>query len=138
METIKIKVETIIKAPVETVWRCWTQPEHIIHWNHASDEWHTPKAENDLREGGRFNYRMEAKDGSMGFDFNGTYLAVIQNKRLEYELNDQRKVQVVFTESEDGIKVEEEFTAENTNSAEMQKNGWQAILDNFKKYVQGI
>jgi uncharacterized protein YndB with AHSA1/START domain len=101
-----------------------------------SEDWCSPRAENNLSLGGKFNYRMEAKDGSMGFDFTGVYTAINENKNLEYKLDDNRNVQVHFSEVDGGIFVMENFEAENRNQAEMQKNGWQAILDNFKKYVE--
>ena len=136
MDSIKISIQAQVNAPIEKVWQYWTQPEHIVHWNHASDEWHTPRAENGLRKDGRFNYRMEAKVGSMGFDFTGTYTVVVVNKNIQYVLGDGRKVQILFSETNDGILVEEKFEAENIHSVEMQKNGWQAILNNFKKYIE--
>ncbi len=141
METIAktiITVETIINAPVAKVWECWTKPEHIIQWNNASDDWHTPRAENDLRPGGRFVAWMEARDGSMGFDFGGTYDVVRQDEYLEYTLDDDRKVTVTFTPGEDSTKVVESFEADNMNSIELQLLGWQAILDNFKKHTEGM
>ena len=131
-----ITVQTTVHAPIGKAWEMWTQPKHITNWNFASDEWHSPSAENNLRPGGKFNYRMEAKDGSMGFDFSGTYTVINENKNLEYILDDGRNVQVHFSEVDGGVFVMENFEAENTNPAEMQKNGWQAILDNFKKYVE--
>ena len=131
-----ITIETTINAPVEKVWKFWTLPEHITKWNSASDDWHTPKAENDLRAGGKFAARMEAKDGSFGFDFGGVYDAVKTNELIEYTLGDGRKVAVNFTPSGNETKLSETFEAENTNSIEMQRGGWQAILNNFKKYVE--
>ncbi|MBI5915620.1 MAG: VOC family protein [Bacteroidetes bacterium] len=131
-----VTIETTVAAPIEKVWDCWTQPEHVVHWNHASDDWHSPHAENDLRTGGSFNYRMEAKDGSFGFDFGGTYDQVVENQRIEYTIGDGRKVQVSFSETDGGTHVMETFEAENMNSHEMQRGGWQAILDNFKKHVE--
>jgi uncharacterized protein YndB with AHSA1/START domain len=131
-----VTVETSIAAPVEKVWEYWTTPEHIIQWNNASEDWTTPKAENDLRTGGRFVYRMEAKDGSFGFDFGGTYDEVKPNETLVYTLDDGRKVTVTFTGNGDSTKVAEVFEPENTNPVEMQQTGWQAILDNFKNYVE--
>ncbi len=131
-----VVVETTVKAPLEKVWNCWTQPEHVVNWNHASDEWHTPRAENDLRPGGKFNYRMEAKDGSFGFDFEGVYDKVEKQQRVEYTLGDGRQVQVTFSETDAGTFVMETFEAETMNPVDMQRQGWQAILDNFKKYVQ--
>jgi len=132
-----ITVQTTVKAPIEKVWEMWTLPEHITNWNFASDDWHSPRAENNLRPGGKFNYRMEARDGSMGFDFSGTYAAINENKNLEYTIDDGRNVQVHFSEVDGGTFVMENFEAENMHPAGMQKDGWQAILDNFKKYVEG-
>ncbi|MEO5891578.1 MAG: SRPBCC family protein [Ferruginibacter sp.] len=131
-----ITVETTINAPIEKVWETWTKPEHIIKWNNASDDWHTPTAENDLRVGGSFTARMEAKDGSMGFEFGGVYDEVRDKEYIEYTLGDGRKVKITFTLEGDSTKVSESFDAESTNSLEMQKGGWQAILDNFKKYTE--
>lgn len=139
METANKKVITVentINAPVEKVWEYWTKPEHITQWNNASDDWHTPRAENDLRVGGSFVARMEAKDGSMGFDFGGTYDAITNNEYIEFTLGDDRKVKVNFFPEGNNTKVVESFEAEHTNSAEMQKTGWQSILDNFKKYTE--
>lgn len=136
--TIKttITVKAIVNAPLEKVWIFWTTPEHIIHWNNASDDWHTPKAINDLRPNGKFNYRMEAKDGSFGFDFEGTYTAVKNNELIEYSLDDARKVQIRFESADNTTIVTETFDPENENSLELQQTGWQAILDNFKKYTE--
>ncbi|HMS32966.1 MAG TPA: SRPBCC family protein [Ignavibacteria bacterium] len=131
-----ITVEADVKAPVEKVWQFWTLPEHIVKWNNASDDWHTPYAENDPRTGGKFLSRMEAKDGSFGFDFGGVYDEVVINKKIEYTMADGRKVTITFTQIGDECKVSETFDAEETNSAEMQRAGWQAIMDNFKKYVE--
>ena len=131
-----ITVENTINAPVEKVWECWTNPAHIIKWNNASDDWHTPHAENDLRTGGSFLSRMEAKDGSMGFDFRGVYDAVRNYEYIEYTIADGRKVNVIFTAQGSTTKVVESFEAEDTNSLELQKGGWQSILDNFKKYTE--
>lgn len=131
-----ITVETTVKAPVEKVWKLWSSPEHITKWNSASDDWHTPRAENDLRVGGKFSARMEAKDGSFGFEFGGTYDDVKENELIEYTLGDGRKVVVHFTPNGNETNVVETFDAESTNSVDMQKGGWQAILNNFKKYVE--
>lgn len=131
-----ITVEAEVKAPVEKVWQFWTLPEHIVKWNNASDDWHTPYAENDPRTGGKFLSRMEAKDGSFGFDFGGVYDEVVINKKIEYTMADGRKVTITFTPNGDVCKVSETFDAEETNSAEMQRAGWQAIMDNFKKYAE--
>ena len=129
-------MEVTVKAPVEKVWQFWTLPEHIVKWNNASDDWHTPYAENDPRTGGKFLSRMEAKDGSFGFDFDGVYDEVVNYKKIEYTIADGRKVIITFTLNGDECKVSETFDAETTNSVEMQRTGWQAIMDNFKKYVE--
>lgn len=135
-EKTSITVETIVQAPVEKVWECWTKPEHITGWNNASDDWHTPRAENDLRVGGKFLSRMEARDGSMGFDFGGVYDEVKPNERIAYTLDDDRKVKIVFTGNDNETTVTETFEAENENSIELQRSGWQAILNNFKSYTE--
>lgn len=131
-----ITVETTVHAPLVKVWDCWTEPKHITQWNRASDDWHSPKAENDLRVGGKFTVRMEAKDKSTGFDFAGVYNAVEKHKRIEYIMSDGRHVKINFTEFPNGVKITETFDPENTFSEEMQRSGWQAILDNFKKYTE--
>jgi uncharacterized protein YndB with AHSA1/START domain len=132
----KVTVEASIKAPVEKVWKLWSTPEDIKKWNSASDDWHTPKAENDLRTGGSFSSRMEAKDGSFGFDFGGVYDEVIEHTLIAYTMGDGRTVKITFTTNGNETTVTEVFDAENQNPVEMQKVGWQAILDNFKKYVE--
>ena len=132
----QITVLTIINAPVEKVWESFTHPEHIIEWNFATPEWHCPKAEIDLKPGGKFNYRMEAKDGSFGFDFGGTYDEVRQNEKLLYHLDDDRKVEVTFFENNGKTTVTESFDPDKQHPAEMQQQGWQAILENLKKYVE--
>lgn len=136
--TTTITVETTVKAPIEQVWKFWTEPKHIVQWNSASPDWHTPRAENDLRVGGKFTARMEARDGSFGFDFEGVYDAVEEYRYIEYTIGDGRKVQVYFTpaDAENETKVVETFEAEGTHSVEMQKGGWQAIMDNFKKHAE--
>ncbi|HSF46596.1 MAG TPA: SRPBCC family protein [Chitinophagaceae bacterium] len=131
-----ITVETLVTAPIEKTWAYWTGPEHITQWNNASDDWHTPWAKNNLVPGGRFECRMEAKDGSMGFEFGGVYDEVIDKKLIAYTMDDNRKVTVRFSESGNGTKVLEEFDAEDQNPAELQQQGWQAILNNFKKYTE--
>ncbi len=135
-EKILITVETSIEAPVEKVWNFWTKPEHITHWNFASDDWHCPWVKNDVREGGKFVWRMEAKDGSFGFDYNGKYIKVIPNKRIEKIIEDGRIVTIEFKEDGNKTHVTEVFEAETHNPVEMQKTGWQAILNNFKKYTE--
>ena len=131
-----ITVEATVQAPVEKVWQYWTGPEHITKWNNASDDWHTTKAENDLRAGGKFSSRMEAKDGSMGFDFWGIYDDVKPNELITNTMGDGRKMSVHFKGEGDATKVTETFEAEDEHSIEMQRGGWQAILDNFKKYTE--
>ena len=131
-----VTVETIITAPVEKVWKYWTTPEHITKWNNASDDWHTPKAENDLLVGGQFLSRMEAKDGSFGFDFVGVYDEVTTNELIAYTMGDGRKTKITFLNKDTETIVTETFEAETENSIELQKGGWQAILDNFKKYTE--
>lgn len=132
----KITVAATVNAPVEKVWEFWTSPEHITRWNNASDDWHTPRADNDLRVGGKFNTRMEAKDGSFGFDFWGVYDEVKTNELIAYTLGDDRKVSITFKSNGNTTDVTETFEAESTNPVEMQKGGWQAIMDNFKKYTE--
>ncbi|MEH7086574.1 SRPBCC family protein [Neobacillus drentensis] len=132
----KVTVETTVYAPVAKVWEYWTEPKHITQWNNASDDWHTPVAENDLKVGGKFLTRMEAKDGSFGFDFGGIYDEVKVNEVISYTMGDGRKVDVTFKGQEDETQVIETFDAETTNPIEMQQAGWQAILDNFKKYAE--
>lgn len=133
----RIKIETKVNAPIEKIWDYWVEPEHIVQWSHASDDWHTPRAENDIRTGGKFVSRMEARDGSMGFDFGGVYDEVIQYKRIAYTMGDDRSVTIDFNEENDGVRIVQSFDPESRNSREMQRDGWQAILDNFKKYVEG-
>lgn len=131
-----ITVEGTVAAPVEKVWNFWTLPEHITQWNNASDDWHTTRAENDLRPGGTFLSRMEAKDGSFGFDFGGVYDDVKTNELIAYTIGDGRKVITTFSKDGKETKVVTNFDAENENSIEMQKGGWQAIMDSFKKYTE--
>ncbi len=135
-EKIFITVETLVLKPIEHVWKCWTVPTHITQWNNASDDWHTPRAENDLRVGGKFVSRMEAKDGSFGFDFGGVYDEVKINERISYTMSDGRIANVFFTTNGNETKITESFEAESINSIELQRGGWQAILDNFKKYSE--
>jgi uncharacterized protein YndB with AHSA1/START domain len=132
---MKITVETTVKAPIEQVWRAWSTPADIKMWNAASDDWHTTKASVDFRVGGEFSSRMEAKDGSMGFDFAGTYTNIVENKLIECSIG-ERTMQVEFSTGNDEVTVRETFDAESTNSVEMQRGGWQAILNNFKKHVE--
>lgn len=132
----RITVEAKVKAPIEKVWEFWTGTRHIERWNNASPDWHTPRAINNLKLAGRFTSRMEAKDGSTGFDFAGTYTNIEEFKKIEYRLDDGRMVRIDFIDEEDGIAIVETFEIEKENSPEMQKMGWQAILDNFKKYAE--
>jgi uncharacterized protein YndB with AHSA1/START domain len=136
MESTKITVTAMVNAPIETAWNTWISPTDIVQWNTASDDWHTTKAQNDLRVGGKFSYRMEAKDGSMGFDFEGIYENVIPHEHITYSLADGRKVSINFSEENNKTKVVETFDAENTNSIELQRHGWQSILNNFKKVAE--
>lgn len=132
---MKITVETTINAPIDVVWKAWTTPDDILQWNAASDDWHTTSATVDLRTGGAFSARMEAKDGSVGFDFAGTYTNVEKHKRIEYGLGDERSVQVEFITVGDSVTVRETFDSEPTHTIEQQRVGWQAILDNFARHV---
>lgn len=136
--TTIITVATTVNAPIEKVWDCWTEPKHITQWNNASDDWHTPHATNDLKKGGTFNYRMEAKDGSAGFDFSGTYNEVKTKELIAYTIFDGRKVNILFTSLGTETKVLESFEAETTHTIELQKTGWQTIVDNFKRYTESI
>ena len=133
-----ITVQTILKAPIEKVWELWISPEHITQWNHASADWHTPYAENDLKVGGKFKYTMAAKDGSMQFDFGGTYTEIVNHSLIAYTIDDGRKVKITFESQENGVVIIEKFDPETENSEALQQQGWQAILDNFKKYVETI
>jgi len=135
-QATKITVSATINALVEKVWKFWNAPEHITKWCSPSEDWHTPRAENDLRKGGKFSSRMEAKDGSFGFDFEGVYDEVKTNELIEYTIGDGRKVKITFTKSGDTTHVSETFDAEDINPVEMQQGGWQAILNNFKKYAE--
>jgi len=133
-----ITINTRINVPVEQVWQYWSDPGHVIKWNQASADWHTPRAENDLREGGRFLFRMEAKDGSVGFDFSGRYTRVLEYKQIDYTMDDDRTVKISFSAEDNGTSIVETFQAEESNPVEMQRQGWQSILDNFKKYAESL
>lgn len=135
-EKVKITIEASVNAPVEKVWKMWNDPQDVVQWNTASPDWHTPKAVNDLRVGGKFEYHMAAKDGSFAFDFAGIYDEVKTNELIAYTMGDERKVEVRFTSKEEKTLVVTVFEAESENSIEMQQGGWQAILDNFKKYAE--
>lgn len=139
MEQTSITVTATINAPVTKVWECYTKPEHITKWNSASPDWHTPKAENDLRVGGKFLSRMEPIGKSEeGFDFTGTYTAVEELRLIGYKMDDGREAEITFAEHEGKTEVSVTFDAETENSIELQRSGWQAILDNFKKYVESV
>jgi len=131
-----ITVEATVKAPIAKVWESWTAPEHITQWCHASDDWHAPYADNDAQTGGKFKTTMAAKDGSFSFDFEGVYSNVVQYSLIEYGLGDGRRVKIEFVGDGDTTKVTETFDPETQNPVEMQRGGWQAILDNFKKYTE--
>lgn len=136
MEPTKITIEATVKAPVSKVWNHWTHPEHIVNWNFASDDWHCPRATNDLRPGGKYMARMEAKDGSFGFDFEAIYDEVEDQRKMVYTMPDGRTVISTFEELGSATKVVTIFDAEQTNPIEMQREGWQSILNNFKKYTE--
>lgn len=133
-----ITVKCTIDAPIEQVWKLWTTPEHIVKWNTASQDWHTPYAENDLRVGGKFKFTMASKDGTISFDFEGEYTKVENNSLIEYKMADGRNVDIYFIGLEGGVEIIESFDPENENSEEMQRDGWQAILDNFKNYAESL
>ena len=139
METVKEKVitlETTVKAPIANIWSYWTEPKHITQWYFASDDWHAPYAENDLHVKGKFKTKMAAKDGSTGFDFTGEYTRIEKHKAIEYTIPDGRKVKISFSDLGNQTKVVESFDPENENAYDLQKGGWQAILDNFRKYAE--
>ena len=139
METVTktaITVEMAVNAPVEKVWEFFTNPAHITQWYHASDDWHAPYAENDLREGGKFKTTMASKDGKMSFDFEGVYTRVAKHERIEYSIVDGRKVKIIFITDGNKTSVMETFETESIHPADVQKSGWQSILDNFKKYTE--
>ena len=135
---MKITVQCHVKAPMSKVWDCWTKPTHITQWNFASDEWHCPSVNNNLEVGGAFNWRMESKDGSMGFDFEGIYDQILHEQKIVYTMSDGRSVSIDFNDEVNGVLVKETFEAEDQNQAELQKQGWQAILNNFKIYVEEL
>lgn len=133
---MKITINTTVKSTLKHCWNAWTTPADIMQWNAANQDWHTPSSTNDLRIGGKFTSRMEAKDGSMGFDFEGTYTNIIDYQLIEYALGDQRTVIVAFKDNNGVVDITETFDAEDEHSADMQRAGWQAILDNFRQYVE--
>lgn len=136
--TVVLKVSAEVEVPVEKAWELFNAPEHIVNWNAASPDWHTPRASNDLRTGGSFSYRMEARDGSFGFDFAGEYTEVLPLTSFAYKMEDGRTARVEFLPTQSGTRVITQFDAENSNPLEMQQNGWQAILDNFKRYAENL
>lgn len=131
-----ITVKTAVKAPIARIWEFWTKPAHITQWNHASPDWHTPMAVNNLLEGGKFTYRMEARDGSVGFDFEGTYTTVNEYKKISYVMTDGRSVTIDFEPNGETTFIKETFEPEKEHSQEEQQKGWQAILDNFRNYAE--
>ena len=134
----QIEVSTLVNKPLEKVWKYFTEPKHIKNWYFATSEWHAPLVENDLKVSGKFKTRMEAVDGSEGFDFEGVYTKIEEFKLIEYVLDDGREVKVLFEDNPDAVLVRETFTPDKENSIELQKGGWQAILDNFKTYAEYI
>ena len=136
MEPIVLTVSVAVNAPIQKTWTFFTEPAYIIQWSFASEDWHTPSAENDLRVGGSFSSRMEAKDGSFGFDFGGVYTDVITNEYIAYVLGDGRKVNIQMEANGHTTQITQKFEAEQENPIEMQQGGWQAILNNFKKFVE--
>ena len=132
----KITIQTSVNAPIEKIWQYWNEPTHMTHWNFASNDWCCPKASVDLKVGGKFAARMESKDGTQGFDFEGVYTKIEDNKKIEYVIADSRTVAIEFIPQEIGYNIVETFEAETMNPIEMQRGGWQAILDNFKKYAE--
>lgn len=134
--TITVKAQ--VNAPIETVWNAWTEPQHITQWNFAHESWQCPSAVNDVRSGGSFSWHMEAKDGSAGFDYSGQYVDVNKPTEISLVLDDGRKVDISFVIQADAVVVTETFEAETMNPEEMQRQGWQAILDNFKRYAESL
>lgn len=137
MNSIKtyVTIETTIQAPIETVWQCWTNPAHITKWNFASRDWCCPTANNDLKPGGKFSYRMESKDGRSGFDFSGTYTVVEPHQKISYQISGGRTVDITFMTENNHVKVIETFEAESENAVELQRSGWQSILNNFRQHT---
>src|SRR5688500_7343188 len=135
---MKITIDTVVNAPIARIWDAWNNPEDIKQWNAAHESWHTTNSTVDLREGGKFSARMEARDGSAGFDFEGTYTRVVPQRLIEYRMEDGREVKVDFLETAESVLVRETFDAETENDPEMQREGWQAILDNFTRHVERV
>ena len=138
MAIVNITIETLVHAPINLVWDTWNSPNHVVHWNHASDDWHSPKADNNFVERGKFVYRMEAKDNSFGFDFSGTYEEIVDKKRVVTRLDDNRLVKTEFYIENDSVRIVETFEAEDQNSIELQREGWSAILNNYKLYTESL
>jgi uncharacterized protein YndB with AHSA1/START domain len=136
MEPTQITIQTTIAASPAKVWECWTKPEHIVNWNFASGDWHCPQAKNELRAGGKYYARMEAKDGSMGFDFEAIYDQIEELKTIAYSMSDGRKAVTNFEPFDNNTRISTTFDAESSNPVDLQRQGWQAILNNFKKYVE--
>lgn len=137
-EKTKITVQVLVNSPLEKAWDTWVNPNHIVNWYFASPDWHCPTSENDLQAGGDFKFRMEAKDGSFGFDFGGVYQEVVKHQLISYILDDTRTVRITFEEKDGKVLILQTFEAEEENSKEMQRDGWQAILDNYKGYTENL
>ncbi len=138
MQRKSVIIQTTVKAPMKTVWKGWLDPKHVEQWNAASDDWHTPKAISDVREGGRFVYTMAAKDESVSFDFTGSFIEIIDYEKIVTQLDDHRMVWVMFENKDDEVIVVQTFEIEDENTEELQRQGWQAILNNFKKYIETL
>lgn len=136
MDTTKITIQAVVAADKQKVWDCYTQPEHITKWNFATDTWHCPAASNDMRVGGKYLARMEAKDGSFAFDFEAVYNEIVDGEKFTYTMPDNREIQVSFEKMDDKTRVTVTFDPENENPVELQRSGWQSILDNFRKYAE--
>jgi uncharacterized protein YndB with AHSA1/START domain len=137
MNQTPITIQAIIHAPLEKIWRAWTEPDQIVQWAFAQDDWEAPSAENDIRTGGKFKTVMASKDKTQSFDFTGIYTEVKEQALIEYEMDDGRRVRIEFNSLPDGVKIVQTFDPEQENTIELQRSGWQAILDNFKKHVEG-
>lgn len=137
MDTTKITIQAVIAADRQKVWNCYTQPEHITKWNFATDTWHCPAASNDMRVGGKYLARMEAKDGSFAFDFEAVYNEIVDGEKFTYTMPDNREIQVSFEKMDDKTRVTVTFDPENVNPVDLQRDGWQSILDNFRRYAEG-
>ncbi len=136
MDTSKITIQAVVAADRQKVWDCYTQPEHITKWNFATDTWHCPAASNDMRVGGKYLARMEAKDGSFAFDFEAVYNEIVDGEKFTYTMPDNREIQVSFEQTDDKTRVTVTFDPENENPVDLQRSGWQSILDNFRKYAE--